>query len=157
MKRVKELSQSNIVKVDILPVSRTDALVQASLPVDKPQLKDAQVSPLRSIASNSRNAVTTPITNRRYHKRTYSDGDILVQRKHLQLSEQNDYLSNTSKQDSGHTSSKRMYTQHCKSTAEMYLDSVECSHSCYKCQWLYKAKTLQKQLNAASKQVMCSV
>ena len=175
--KMKKLCKSSVTKVDIIPVSqadiipvsRTDASIQVSLPVNKPEMKDAQVSPLRSVVANSSDAIATPTTRRRSRKRTYSDGEILIQQKRLPSSTHGDLFTHSfidSKQDSGHISSRRISGKPHKSTLEkerrphkIPFNDTECSCSYHKCMWQHKAKCLQQRLNVASEQVtmLCTV
>ena len=162
LNKMKALCQSSVTRLDILPVSQADASVQASLPMDKPEMRDAQVSPLRSVATVSRSAIATPMTYRRTHKRTYSDGDTLLQQKQLQSpSIEDDHFIHSFKVDLSQTSSKRIPGKPHKPTLEKETTSQRVpmnqrEHSC-SCMWQRKAKSLHRQLNAASEQVMLSI
>ena len=158
--KMKTLCQSSVTRLDILPISRADASVQTSLPMDKPEMRDAQVSPLRSVAAISRSVTATSMIHRSSHKRTYSDGDALLQQKRLQLSIKDDHFGHTFKADLSQTSSRGISGKPHKPTLEkettsqkVPMDERECSCSCV---WQRKAKTLHKQLNVASEQVMLS-
>lgn len=159
MNKLKFVCRSNVTQLDIPPVSQADASVQASLPMDRPQVRDAQVSPLRSAAAVSKSVMTSPpVTHRRSHRRTYSDGDALSQQKQLQS---DDHFTHTIKVDLCQISSKSISGNFHKSTPgketnsqRVSVNERECSCSCI---WQRKAKTLHKQLNAASEQVMLSI
>jgi hypothetical protein len=150
--KLKSVRQSTVTQLDIPPVSQADASVQASLPMDKPQVRDAQVSPLRSTTAVSKSVMTSPcMTHRRSHRRTCSDGDALSQQKR---SQSNDHFTHTVKID---LSSKNFHkSTPGKETNSQGVSVNEREHSCG-CIWQRKAKTLHRQLNAASEQVMLPV
>ena len=160
MNKLKSVCQSNVTQLDIPPVSQADASVQASLPMDRPQVRDAQVSPLRSAATVSKSVMTSsPVTHRRSHRRTYSDGDALSQQKRLQS---DDHFTHTIDIDSRQISLRSVSGNFHKSipgkeTNSQRVSMNEREYSCDCILWQHKAKTLHKQLNAASEQVMLSI
>ena len=160
--KMKSLCHSNVTRLDIPPVSQADASVQASLPMDKPEMRDAQVSPQRSIAAISKSVMPTPpLTHRRSHKQTYSDGDALLLQKQLQSSIEDDHFTQTFKVDLSQTSSRRISGKLHKSTLEKETSSQkvpmnEREYNC-NCMWQQKTKTLHRQLNAVSEQVILSI
>ena len=157
VKKMQTLCQSNITKLDIPSISQADASVQASLPVSKPEMREAQVSPLKSITTVSKSIMTSPPVTHRSHKRTYSDGDVLLQQKQLLASVEDNYI----KIDLCQTSSRRISGKLCKSALEKQKGSqtVPTSEREYGCNsiWHHKAKSLHRQLNATSEQVMLGV
>ena len=160
MNKLKSICQSNVTQLDIPPVLQADASVQVSLPMDRPQVRDAQVSPLRSAATVSKSVMTSsPVTHRRSHRRTYSDGDALSQQKRLQS---DDHFTCTIDLDSCQVSLRSVSGNFHKSTPGKETNSQRVSmnereYSCGCMLWQRKAKTLHKQLNAASEQVMLSI
>ena len=155
--KMKSLCHSSVTRLDILPVSQADVSVQASLPMDKPEMRDAHVSPLKSIAAVSKSVITTPpLTHRRSHKRTYSDGD--AQQKQLQSCIEDNHFTRTFKVDLSQTSSRRVSGKLHKFTIgkETSFQKVPMNkrEHCCSCIWQQKAKTLHRQLNAVSEQVI---
>lgn len=161
VKTAKNLCRSSITELDIPPVSQVNSSVQVSLPVNKPEMKDAQVSLQRSTASNSRN-VSINVIQRWSHRRTYSDGEVFVasnaQHGHITPNFVNSHNAGQQSDSRTHPSSRKTSVKIHSCTPEIDSTSYKSSqkHSCsyQQCAWQHKAKSLQQRLRAVSEQVM---
>lgn len=158
-KKMKNLYKSRSMEVDIMPVLKVNSSVQVSLPINKPVMKDAHVSTQQFSISPSSNVSIT----QNMHRRTYSDGDVLLQRKddcsfpevrrYIGIEPQLGGASHVSSLQTleelhGHTLEKE------RTTLRSYQNNRKCNCVYQRCVWQYKAKSLQLRLKTLSEQVM---
>lgn len=162
--KMKNLCKTSRTEVTINPASRVDSSVQVSFPMNKPTMKDAQVSTQRFSTSTFG---TAPLAQTS-HRRTYSDGEVLVQRTVAQNvhffpidASSGDVEPQLHVDDASHSSSKRSLGALHGHTVEKERMSHKSSNqsrehncSCHPCVWQQKAKSLQQRLKTLSEQVI---
>lgn len=158
-KKMKNLYKSHSMKVDIKPMSKVNSSVQVSLPINKPIMKDAQVSTQKCSISISSNVFIA----QNMHRRTYSDGEVLQQRRddhsfpevirYKDIEPQLGGASHTSSLQTlgelhGHTLEKE------RPTVRSHQNNGKCNCLYQRCVWQHKAKSLQLRLKTLSEQVI---